>query len=77
MKTHEVISLFYIITILFSCNEEALQVDILIANGKIYDGISNNPIETNIALKDDKIIYIGTNTSAIEATDRLPPTRCS
>jgi len=59
---------FFFLVILISCNEKPLIADILIINGKVYDGISNNPSNTTIAIKDDKIIYIGSDSSTINAS---------
>jgi len=47
---------------LFSCKKE-LQVDILIQNGSVYDGESTTSQQLSIAIKDDKIVFVGEEKS--------------
>ncbi|MCK0107856.1 amidohydrolase family protein [Flavobacteriaceae bacterium S0825] len=61
------LSFFLFFIILISCSKKPIVADIMIINGKVYDGISTNAIETTIAIKDDKIIYVGTDYSSINA----------
>ena len=51
-----------IILLIFSCSKEKIEADILIINGTVYNGIDNEPTFNSIAVKDDKIIYIGDET---------------
>ena len=49
----------------FSCSQnkkEAISSDILIYNGTIYDGSGDKPYVGSVAIKDDKIVYVGENT---------------
>ena len=60
--------------IVLSCSGKA-DVDILIQNGIIYDGTGNNSYNGTVAIKDDKIFYVGppkffTSRKIINATDR-------
>jgi len=47
---------------LVSCNEE-LAVDILIVNGNVYNGIDYEASKSAIGIKDNKIIYVGSENS--------------
>ena len=51
-------------TLFYSCKKE-LQADILIENGIVYTGESTAPQSFSIALKGDKIIYVGNEKSLI------------
>ena len=72
----------FIISLLLSCSsgqekklpQEPISCDILISNGTIYDGSGSKPYVGSLAIKDDKIIYVGENTdfqadTVIDATD--------
>jgi N-acyl-D-aspartate/D-glutamate deacylase len=48
----------FIISIL-SCSKEKIEVDILIENGTVYNGVDDKPSNTSIGIKDDKIVFIG------------------
>jgi len=71
MTTRKIFFICCLFTILFSCNEKPIHADILIINGKVFDGISNNSIETSIALKNDKIVYIGKDFKSINASKTI------
>ena len=73
----------FIISLLLSCSscqekklpQEPIFCDILISNGTIYDGSGSKPYVGYLAIKDDKIIYVGENTdfqadTLIDATAR-------
>ena len=50
--------------ILISCNDkpkEPISCDILIYNGTVYDGSGSKPFNGSVAIKGDKIIYVGEN----------------
>lgn len=56
------ISNIILITSLFitlSCSKRIINADILIINGIVYNGVDSIPNRLSIAIKDDKIIYIG------------------
>ena len=59
MKKHIHITLFFII--ILSCKSNDLLYDIVINNGTIYDGTGNKSYIGNIAIKEDKIAYLGNN----------------
>ena len=56
------------LTILISCSKKQIEADILIHNGTVYNGIDKTPTNNSIAIKGDKIIFIGDeNTVSINA----------
>ena len=46
-----------------SCGKDKFVADILIKNGIIYDGIANKSNNVSIAVKDDKIVFVGNEDS--------------
>lgn len=42
-----------------SCAEQIIEADILITNGAVYNGLLKMPAGTKIAIKNDKIIFVG------------------
>lgn len=70
----------YILTIavflcILGCQTETPSCDTVIQGGMIYDGTGEQPFEGTIAIKDDKIIYVGKHkefeaTSTIDATGK-------
>ena len=66
--------LLLLIPLFYHCSTEA-EVDVLIQNGTLYDGTGAPPYQGTVALKDDKIFYIGppkffTSKKIINATDK-------
>ena len=59
MKQLNSILYFLSLILLFSCGKEKIEADILIQNGIVYTGI--DPISSNvsIAIKNDKIVFVG------------------
>jgi N-acyl-D-amino-acid deacylase len=49
--------IFFII--LISCSKESIEVDILILNGTVFNGIDSIPSKVSIGIKNDKIVFIG------------------
>jgi len=45
--------------VLVSCTEKSIEADILIVNGQVYDGETKLPKNSCIAIKGDKINYVG------------------
>ena len=65
---------FYFALFIISCSGTP-DVDFLIQNGIIYDGSGNTPYRGTIAIKDDKIFYVGppkffTANKIVNATDK-------
>ncbi len=52
-------NLFFTSFIVISCQNQQIKCDMLIKNGIIYDGSGESPFEGNVAIQDDKIVYIG------------------
>ncbi len=68
------LTLLLLVPLFYSCSSEA-EVDILIQNGTVYDGTGAPPYQGTVALKGDKIFYIGppkffTAKKIINATDK-------
>lgn len=66
--------LLLLVSLFYHCSTEA-EVDVLIQNGTLYDGTGAPPYKGTVALKDDKIFYIGppkffTAKKIINATDK-------
>ena len=64
----------YFALIILSCSSNP-DVDVLIQNGIIYDGTGNNSYNGTVAIKDDKIFYVGppkffTARKIVNATDK-------
>lgn len=55
--------------LILSCSE-GIKVDVLIENGTIYNGTGNSPFKGSVAIKGEKIIYIGSPKS-FQATTRI------
>ncbi|MCK0160365.1 N-acyl-D-amino-acid deacylase family protein [Allomuricauda sp. F6463D] len=55
------------ILLLAACTKQKVDADILIKNGTVYTGEGTIPKSVSIAVKDDKIIYIG-KANAVEIT---------
>ena len=60
--------------LILSCSE-GFKVDVIIENGTIYDGTGNRPFKGSVAIKGDKIVYVGSPKSfqaktIIDATDQ-------
>lgn len=56
--------IFLIIIITFSsCLKKKIEADVLIQNGTVYNGVSKTPTNNSIAIKDDKIVFIGDESS--------------
>lgn len=66
--------LLFLVPLFYYCSSEA-EVDVLIQNGTVYDGTGAPPYQGTVALKGDKIFYIGppkffTAKKIINATDK-------
>ena len=58
--------LIFLSILVFSCDyksTEPIVADIVIYNGMIYDGSGEKPYLGSVAIKEDKIIYVGENTN--------------
>ncbi len=61
-------NLFFTFFIVIGCQNQKVKCDILIKNGIIYDGTGESPFEGNVAIQDDKIVYIGSGGEFIADT---------
>ena len=58
--------------LLCSCSENRIQADILIENGIVYDGVDTVSTLSSVAIKDDKIVFVGDPREvAIEAAMKI------
>lgn len=65
------ISLVLLVCIaLFACNSSN-QADALYVNGNIWTGDSSNPTATVMAIKEGKIVYVGSDAAAFDATVKI------
>ena len=69
-KTRFLISLLTLV-IFFSCKKKEIVADILIQNGIIYNGYDNKPTNNSIAVKGDKIIFIGDEKTVSITTKKI------
>jgi len=63
-----------LLNLILSCSE-GIKVDVVIENGIIYDGTGNSPFKGSVAIKGEKIVYVGSPKSfqakkRIDATDQ-------
>ena len=70
MKHLRYIFLLYIINLTFSCST-VINADLLIIDGIVYDGIDSRSKIVDIAIKDDKIIYVGKNRRHSIKTNKI------
>ncbi len=57
---------------IFSCKKKEMQVDILIKNGLVYNGKTTEPNKASIAIKGDRIVFIGVEKGiVIKATKTI------
>ena len=61
---------FLLFFILFSCKNKPI-ADTVYFNAQIWTGDSNNPSASIIAIKDNKILYVGNDLNAINATQKI------
>lgn len=61
------IKLFFIIiiSVTFSCSNKAIQADILIRNGIVFNGIDKESKKVSIAIKNDKIVFVGDESKVL------------
>lgn len=52
-------TLFTCLLLVVSCSKRTVEADILIQNGKVYNGFENQEHNHAIAIKDDKIVFMG------------------
>ncbi|MDO5979089.1 N-acyl-D-amino-acid deacylase family protein [Flavivirga spongiicola] len=62
LKKLELLFFLILISCLISCKKE-IKADILIQNGTVYNGVDHIPNNLSIAIKEDKIIFIGDESS--------------
>ena len=61
---------FITITALFSCRQK-IKADSIYFNAKIWTGDSANLSATSIAIKDNQIVYVGTDPSEVNAEQKI------
>ena len=63
MKTLKLYFLLLLIVSVHSCSKEKIEADILIQNGTVYNGVDSQSTNSSIAIKNDKIVFIGDENS--------------
>ena len=61
---------FFSVLVFFSCNSSN-RADKVYVNGNFWTGDSANPTATVLAIKGDKIIYVGNDASQVNATEQI------
>lgn len=61
---------FFSVLVFFSCNSSN-RADKIYVNGNFWTGDSANPTATVLAIKGDKIIYVGNDASQVNATEQI------
>ncbi|WP_223826726.1 amidohydrolase family protein [Flagellimonas sp. S3867] len=56
-----------LLSTVISCSGPQQHIDLLIVNGKVYNGTDAEPSEVAIGLKDDKIVFVGDKSENITA----------
>ncbi len=58
------LSILIVLGICFSsCSKKKIQADILIQNGTVYNGVDKEPTNNSVAIRGDKIVFIGDENS--------------
>jgi len=65
MRKQKFLLLLIIFASVFSCSKETIDADILIKNGIVYNGVDTISTHVSIAIKGDKIIFIGNESKVI------------
>jgi len=59
MKIIKTLTILALLLSLPSCTEKVIEADILIVNGEVYNGLVKMPSGSNVAIKSDRIVYLG------------------
>ena len=59
MKVIKQIHILVLILTVFSCSKKSIEADILIKNGIVYNGFDSISNNASIAIKNDKIVFVG------------------
>ncbi|MFT4699274.1 MAG: N-acyl-D-amino-acid deacylase [Flavobacteriaceae bacterium] len=65
MEKTKKIAVLLILYVAFSCSKQKIEADILIQNGSVYNGIDDQATNNSIAIKGDKIVFIGDEASVL------------
>ena len=69
MKVIKQIHILVLILTVFSCSKKSIEADILIKNGIVYNGFDSISNNASIAIKNDKIVFVGDESDIlIDAT---------
>ncbi len=60
-----------IIVLLCSCSKRDIEANVLIINGTVYNGVDSVASNSSIAIKDDKIVYIGASEAVHITADKI------
>jgi N-acyl-D-aspartate/D-glutamate deacylase len=59
------ITFLFTLLLVVSCSKKSIKADILIKNGTVYNGTDTIPANVSIAIKEDKIVFIGDENTII------------
>jgi N-acyl-D-aspartate/D-glutamate deacylase len=71
MKIIKKITFLLILCAAVSCSKKKIEADILIQNGIVYNGIDDQATNNSIAIKDDKIVFIGNENSVLISAKKI------
>lgn len=67
---YQIILLLVVFNVLIACKKE-IGADILIQNGLVYNGVDSIPSKVSIAIKADKIVFVGDETGVKISSDKV------
>ncbi|MEL6972072.1 MAG: amidohydrolase family protein [Bacteroidota bacterium] len=60
---------------IFSCGQDAPQLDVLITGGTVYDGVAAEPLNVDIGVMDGKIVFLGAvDTTSYQTKETIDAT---
>lgn len=63
MKQQKLVLALLLTVSIFSCSKKSIDADILIKNGTVYNGVDLTSSKVAIAIKNDKIVFLGDESS--------------
>lgn len=63
-----------VITVFTTCKKDLIEADLVVLNGTVYAGDRTAPFKGHIGIKDDKIVYVGTDQQAVHGKEVIDVT---